>query len=115
MARYRQALKTNADDRQILESRGFLKDGHLTNAGILLFSRDPSRHLPQARLRFLRYDGDQARTGERINIIKEQTQYQNILLLGTSLIQFSCVYILLFPLAFYLELLYEAPLDILVS
>lgn len=73
MARYRQALKTNADDRQILESRGFLRDGHLTNAGILLFSRDPSRHLPQARLRFLRYDGDQARTGERINIIKEQT------------------------------------------
>lgn len=73
MSRYREALGTSASDRQILESRGFLKNGHLTNAGLLLFSKYPGKYLPQARLRFLRYDGDRAKTGEHINIIKERT------------------------------------------
>ena len=38
MARYKTELGTSASDEQILRSRGFLQDGHLTHAGILLFS-----------------------------------------------------------------------------
>ena len=40
VARYKAELGTEASDEQVLRSRGFLQDGHLTNAGVLLFS-DP--------------------------------------------------------------------------
>lgn len=49
--RYRQALGTDASGEQVLKSRGFLIGGYLTNAGILLFSENPSRFMPQARVR----------------------------------------------------------------
>lgn len=70
---YRKALGAHVGDKQILEARGFLKNSHLTNAGVLLFSQYPGKYLPQARLRFLRYDGQRAETGRRINLIKEQS------------------------------------------
>ena len=38
VARYKAELGTEASDEQVLRSRGFLQDGHLTNAGVLLFS-----------------------------------------------------------------------------
>lgn len=58
---------------EILEARGMLVDGKLTNAGILLFGNNPTKYLPQARLRFIRYDGLFAGTGKSLNIIKEKT------------------------------------------
>lgn len=68
--------KLNADncsDRQILESRGFLVNGKLTNAGVLLFAQNPTRFIPSARVRFLRFDGTEMGTGKDLNIIKDQT------------------------------------------
>lgn len=58
---------------EILEARGMIFEGKLTTAGILLFGKNPTKYLPQARLRFVRYDGMFAGTGERLNIIKEKT------------------------------------------
>lgn len=60
-------------DREILEARGMIVDDKLTTAGILLFGKNPTKYLPQARLRFVRYDGMFAETGKSLNIIKEQT------------------------------------------
>lgn len=48
-----------------------MKEGHLTVAGVLLFSKYPTKFLPQARLRLLKYDGTKMETGRRLNLIKE--------------------------------------------
>lgn len=63
----------DTDPKNLLASRGFIRHGHLTNAAILLFGKNPTKFLPQARVRFLRYDGVRRLTGERINIVKEKT------------------------------------------
>ncbi len=70
---YRQALGTDASGEQVLKSRGFLIGGYLTNAGILLFSENPSRFMPQARVRVLRYEGTEMATGQRLNVVKDVT------------------------------------------
>ena len=73
MARYKAELGTEASDEQVLRSRGFLQDGHLTNAGVLLFSESPARFMPWARVRVIRLDGSKMETGRRLNIVKDRT------------------------------------------
>ncbi len=63
----------NIDIKDLLESRNLLKRDKLTNAGILLFGKNPTKYLPQARLRVIKYDGLHAQVGRNINIIKEKT------------------------------------------
>ncbi len=73
MARYKAAIGTDSSDEQVLRSRGFMRDGHLTNAGILLFAEYPPKFMPWARVRVLRYDGVKRETGRRLNIVKDRT------------------------------------------
>lgn len=73
MARYKAKLGTDTSDEQVLRSRGFLQDSHLTNAGILLFAANPGRFMPWARVRVIRFDGNKMETGRRLNIVKERT------------------------------------------
>ena len=73
MARYKSELGTDASGEQVLRSRGFLQRGHLTNAGVLLFFESPSRFMPWARVRVLRFDGNKMETGGRLNIVKDRT------------------------------------------
>ncbi len=73
MARYKAAIGTDVPDEQVLRSRGLLKGGHLTNAGILLFAENPTLFMPWARVRVLRYDGVKRETGQRMNIVKDRT------------------------------------------
>lgn len=68
---YKKAINTGLSDLEVLEGRGLLVDGKLTVAGVLLFSTNPSKFYPNARLRFLRYEGIKAQTGQRINLIKD--------------------------------------------
>lgn len=68
---YKEKLNTTLNLEEILEARGLLKNGHLTNAGILLFGKYPTKYLPNARLRLLKYDGVKMETGSRLNIVKE--------------------------------------------
>ncbi len=70
---YKKILNTDSSFENILESRGFMKNGHLTVAGILLFSKHPTKFFPGARLRLIKYDGVKMETGRRLNIIKEIT------------------------------------------
>lgn len=48
LARYKASLGTDITDEKLLRSRGFLVDGHLTNAGVLLFFRE-SHEVPSMR------------------------------------------------------------------
>ncbi|MGN1360699.1 MAG: ATP-binding protein [Eggerthellaceae bacterium] len=73
LARYKAFLDTDVSDEQLLRSRGFLVDGHLTNAGVLLFSENPTRFLPCARVRVLKYEGSAKATGSRMNLVKDRT------------------------------------------
>ena len=73
VARYKADIGTDLPDEQVLRSRGFLVDGHLTNAGVLLFAENPTRFIPCARVRVIRFDGNKMGTGRRLNIVKERT------------------------------------------
>jgi len=68
---YKKAINTKLSDSEVLEGRGLLVYNKLTVAGMLLFSKNPSKFYPNARLRFLRYEGTKAQTGQRINLIKD--------------------------------------------
>lgn len=74
LRRYKDDISaTGLSDEQVLRSRGFLVDGHLTNAGVLLFSEYPGKFMPWARVRVLRVDGTSLSTGKRMNIVKDRT------------------------------------------
>jgi ATP-dependent DNA helicase RecG len=70
---YKTALGTSISDEQLLRSRRFLRDGRLTNAGVLLFASEPSFILPQARVRVIKVDGTELRSGARMNVVKDKT------------------------------------------
>ncbi|MGM0202850.1 ATP-binding protein [Enterococcus sp. AZ149] len=62
----------------LLFSRGLAKrlpnkEYVLTNAAIILFSNYPHVFLPNAKIRFIRYEGSEAQTGTRMNVIKNET------------------------------------------
>ena len=71
LQQYKEKLGTSLSYEEILDARGLLKRGHLTNAGILLFAKYPTKFLPNARLRLLKFDGTRFETGRRLNIVKE--------------------------------------------
>ena len=64
---------TDLSDEEVLKARNFIINGEITNAGILLFGNNPTKFLPQARLRVIKYDGMFQKVGADINIIKEKT------------------------------------------
>ena len=81
---YKQKLDAiHSPTDQVLKARAFIKnrDGnnYLTNAAILLFAKNVSQFYPNCRVRFIRYDGNSAQVGTRMNIIKDKTIECNIL------------------------------------
>lgn len=64
---------TELSDEEVLRARNFMINGQITNAGILLFGNNPTKFLPQARLRVIKYNGMFQKVGTDINIIKEKT------------------------------------------
>ena len=74
--KYKEILHaTDLTDEQILTARGFMKKqggvNRLTNAAVLLFSKNIIQFYPNCRIRFVRYDGTKARVGVDINIIRD--------------------------------------------
>ena len=55
---------------EVLKARNLYRDEYITKAGILLFGKDPSRFLPQARLKFVRFGGTEMGLGQDFNVIK---------------------------------------------
>lgn len=74
---YRERLDTNILPEQILRARGFIKEVDnklcITKAGMLLFGKNPSVFMPSARVRVLRFEGDEFQVGEQMNIVKDKT------------------------------------------
>jgi predicted HTH transcriptional regulator len=50
-------------------------NNYLTKAGLLLFYKDPTKHIPGAYLRFLRYHGREKKAGTSQNVIKDEMFY----------------------------------------
>lgn len=48
------------------------------NAAILLFARDPEKYIPSASVRYIRYEGTEAKVGESHNVIKDERFENNI-------------------------------------
>ena len=77
---YKNAI--NADEQELLDilrARRFLikdditKKECLTNAGTLLFAKDPSLFFPTARVRVIKFEGKEMQTGADLNIVKDKT------------------------------------------
>ncbi|MFB0546607.1 MAG: ATP-binding protein [Anaerolineae bacterium] len=75
LERYREITGTSLGIEDLLVAKGLAKGGgdglRLNCAGVLLFARDPTIYYPKASLRFLRYEGTEALTGPRLNLVKD--------------------------------------------
>lgn len=71
--KYREIMNSNQTNEEILNVRTASDKKNYSNAAILMFAKNPCKYLPNARVRFIRYDGTQQETGRRLNIIKEQS------------------------------------------
>lgn len=74
---YAEAVKYSGSDyERLLYARGLArrsKEGpRITAAAVLLFAENPSIFLPNARIRFFRYEGSSAEVGVGMNIIKQE-------------------------------------------
>lgn len=62
---------------QVLKARGLMKtiEGRdkLTNAAVLLFAENIMQFYPNCRVRFVRYEGNTAKAGTQINIVKDKS------------------------------------------
>lgn len=73
--------KIGAKDKDyldVLRAKGFLKKAkngieYLTNAGVILFAKDPSVIFPCSRIRVIKYEGTYAKTGENLNTLKDES------------------------------------------
>lgn len=66
-------LGYSGDPWDLLVARGLVSatTGTPRVAGVLLFAGNPTMFFPNARIRFIRYDGHKAETGTRMNVTKE--------------------------------------------
>ena len=73
---YRERIGYTRDSEEMLHSLGFIrkKDGveQVSVAAILLFAKQPELFFPCARVRVIRYDGTEERTGSRMNVVKDR-------------------------------------------
>lgn len=70
---YRERMNTSQSNEEILNVRTATSHNKYTKAAILIFSKNPCKYIPNARVRFIRYDGTKSETGTRLNIIKEES------------------------------------------
>ncbi len=65
------------------ENKGFLKEKNgkdvLSTAAILLFGKRPQDFLPRARVRFIKYDGIEEKTGAEMNVVKDIVGFVNLI------------------------------------
>ena len=73
---FREHLNFVGTDEELLLARKLStnKGGKflINNAGILLFSNDPDKYITNSKVRYVRYSGTEALTGEDLNVIKDE-------------------------------------------
>lgn len=77
---YKNSIGADEQDLlDVLRARRFLVTDNLTgrecltNAGVLLFAKDPSVFFPSARIRVIKFEGTEMQTGANLNIVKDKT------------------------------------------
>lgn len=79
---YKKRIGTDLENEKILKARGFLREKqnelHFTKAGMLLFGKNPYIYLPGARVRVLKFEGNNFQVGEDMNIVKDKTFDSNL-------------------------------------
>ncbi len=80
--RYKEKLNYTGDVLDLLVKRhlAIKKDGQskIKKAGILLFAKDPEKYITSSSLRYIRYEGVEAKTGIEHNVIKDERFENNI-------------------------------------
>ncbi|MBL7788936.1 MAG: putative DNA binding domain-containing protein [Chitinophagales bacterium] len=80
--RYKEKLNFKGDVFDLLEKRhlAIKKDGEyrIKKAGILLFAKDPEKYITSASLRYIKYEGTEAKTGTELNVVKDVRFENNI-------------------------------------
>ncbi len=79
---YKQKLNYEGDALDLLVKRHLAvkKNGQLKikKAGVLLFAKDPEKYITSASLRYIRYEGTEAKTGTEHNVVKDVRFENNI-------------------------------------
>lgn len=79
---YKQKLNYEGDALDLLVKRhlAIKKDGQfkIKKAGVLLFAKDPEKYITSASLRYIRYEGKDAKVGTEHNVVKDERFENNI-------------------------------------
>ncbi len=79
---YKLKMNFQGDVLKLLSARHLSKntkgETFYKNAAILLFAKDPEKYIPSASVRYIRYEGTEALTGERHNVVKDERFDNNI-------------------------------------
>ena len=79
---YKQKLNYEGDVLDLLVKRhlALKKDGQIKikKAGVLLFANDPEKYITSASLRYIRYEGTDAKVGTAHNVVKDERFENNI-------------------------------------
>ncbi|MCU0326911.1 MAG: putative DNA binding domain-containing protein [Spirosomaceae bacterium] len=79
---YKQKLNYEGDALDLLVKRhlAIKKDGQfkIKKAGVLLFAKDPEKYITSASLRYIRYEGTDAKVGTEHNVVKDVRFENNI-------------------------------------
>jgi ATP-dependent DNA helicase RecG len=80
--RYKEKLYYSGDVLDLLVKRhlALRKDGQykIKKAGVLLFAKDPEKYITSASLRYIRYEGVEAKAGTEHNVVKDERFENNI-------------------------------------
>ena len=80
--RYKEKLNYQGDLLDLLVKRHLAVNVNgqykIKKAGILLFARDPEKYITSASLRYIRYEGTEAKVGTEHNVIKDERFENNI-------------------------------------
>lgn len=80
--RYKEILNYSGDAYDLLTKRhlAIKRDGDffIKKAGILLFARDPEKYITSASMRYIRYEGNEAKPGTEHNVVKDERFENNI-------------------------------------
>jgi ATP-dependent DNA helicase RecG len=82
LLRYKEKLNYSGDVLDLLVKRhlAIKKDNEykIKKAAILLFSKDPEKYITSASLRYIRYEGKEAKVGTDHNVVKDERFENNI-------------------------------------
>lgn len=80
--RYKEKLNYSGDVLDLLVKRHLAvkKEGQfkIKKAGVLLFAKDPEKYIPSAFLRYIRFEGTEAKVGTEHNVVKDERFENNI-------------------------------------